>query len=174
MRRLSSGSVADTSRALLRFRALVARALGDSGPGLEGATVGNSPDGSPFGLVNPPPGTEGTGAGGTVGKLGSGEGDVVLAGTTLIVAAAWNESAFLPRTVAVSVICSPETAALRTNGPATSSSLWPIGSVPTEQTSPFGFGHTVNRGASTCATLPRVAVTLTLRASATVLQTQIA
>jgi hypothetical protein len=176
MRRLLSGSVCDTSRALERFRALAGRLLGDSGPGLEGETVGNSPDGSPFGLVYDPLGSVGTDPGGTVlvGRLGSGDGDVVLAATTLMVAAEWNESAFLACTVAVSVICSPATAALRTNAPATSSSLWPVGSVPTEQTSPFDFGHTVNRGASTCATFPRVAVTLTPWASATVLQIQIA
>lgn len=165
MRRLSSGSVADTSRALARFKTLGARPVRALGPGLEGETVGNSPDGSPFGLVYAPLGSEGTGAGATVGRLGSGdgdgEGDVVLAATTLMVAAEWNEPAFVARTVAVSVIRSPETAALRTNAPATSSSLWPVGSVPTEQTSAFGFGHTVNRGALTCATFPRVAVTRT-------------
>jgi hypothetical protein len=127
-------------------------------------------------LVYAPLGSVGTDTGGTVlvGRLGEGEGDGVLAATTLMVAAEWNESALLACTVAVSVIRSPETAALRTNAPATSSSLWPVGSVPTEQTRLCAFGHTVNRGASTCATFPRLAVTLTPWASATVVQTQIA
>jgi hypothetical protein len=165
MRRVSSGRVVDTSRAFERFRTFVAWSAAEDGElELEGATVGNSPDGSPFGEVNAPLGSGGSAPDGIVlvGRGGSGDaGGGVLAATTLIVAAEWKESALLPRTVAVSVIRSPAEAALRTKEPATSSSLWPAGNVPTVQTSPLGFAHTVNRGASTCATLPRATVTVT-------------
>jgi hypothetical protein len=156
--------VADTSRALERFRALGARPAAEDGePELPGATVGKSPDGSPFGEVSEPLGSGGTVPAGSV-LLGSGWGDAgggVLGAITLMVAAEWDELALLPCAVAVSVIRSPDTAARRTNEPATSSSLWPGGRVPTLQTAPFGLGHTVKRGASTCATLPMAAVTVT-------------
>lgn len=127
--------------------------------------MGNSPDGSPFGEVNAPAGSGGSVPCGSVllGTLGVGDGDGVgvLAATTSMVAAEWKESALLARAVAVTVICSPEDAALRTREPATSSSLWPAGKVPTVQTSPLALAHTVNRGASTCATRPMAAVTVT-------------
>jgi hypothetical protein len=167
--------VADTSRALEWFNAFeVPLAVGDDGPEL-GATVGNSPAGLPFGDVSQPLGSGGTDPGGIVlVGSGSGAGPGVPAATTLIVAAEWNESALLARAVAVSVIRSPEEADLLTKEPTTSSSLWPVGKVPTGQTSLPSLGHTVNRGAPTCATLPMAAVTVTPRASATVLQTQIA
>jgi hypothetical protein len=145
------------------------------------------------GEVSAPPVPPGSGGGDPDGGvllagLGSGDADgggVPLAGircrdadggraaTTLIVAAEWKEWALLARAVAVSVIRSPEGAALRTKEPATSSSLWPVGKSPTVQTLPLGPGHTVNRGAPTCAVLPMAAVMLTPRASVTVLQTQI-
>src|SRR5262249_58781733 len=70
-RRVLSGSVADTSRALERFKAFgVGPAAGDGEPEPLGATVGNSPDGSPFGDVKL--GTGGTDTGGIV--LGGGGG----------------------------------------------------------------------------------------------------
>lgn len=169
-----SGTVADTSRALERFNALeVPPAIGDGEPEAPGATVGNSPDGSPFGDVSQPLGSGGTDPGGIV-LVGSGAGPGVAAATTLIVAADWNGWAPLARAVAVSVIRSPEEADLRTKEPTTSSSLWPVGKVPTRQTWLPSVGQTVKRGASTCATLPMAAVTVTPRASVIVLQTQIA
>jgi hypothetical protein len=211
MRRVSSGRVADTFCSLERFKTfLVWPAAGDGEIALTGETVGNSPDGSPFGEVSAPPGPPGSRGGDPDGsvllaRLGSGDADggvsappgppgrgggdpdgsVLLAGlgsgdadgrraaTTLTVAAEWKKRALLARAVAVSVIRSPEDAALRTKEPATSSSLWPVGKSPTVQTLPLGPGHTVNRGASTCAALPMAAVMLTPRASVTVLQTQI-
>jgi hypothetical protein len=164
MRRVSSGRVVDTSRAFDRFKAFVARPAAEEGE-LEGATMGNNPDGSPFGDLNAPPGNGASARDGIVlvGKGGPGDagGGGVLAAVTLIVAAEWKEPALLPRTVALSVIRSPEEAALRTKEPAISSSLWPAGKVPTVQTSPLGCAHTVNRGASTCATLLRATVTVT-------------
>jgi hypothetical protein len=172
-----SGSVADTSRALERFKALPRLVAADGELEPPGPTVGNKPEGSPFGGVSSPSGTGGSPAGGIVsaGTVGVGvaDGDGVLAAMTLIVAAEWKEPALVPRAVAVSVIRSPAEAARRTNAPATSSSLCPVGKVPTVQTARLGAGHTVKRGASMCAAFPRVAVTVTPRASATVLQTKI-
>jgi len=167
--------VADTSRALERFSAFgVPPAAGDGEPELLGATVGNSPDGSPFGDVSQGLGTGGTDTGGIVlVGSGGGAGPGVCAAMTLIVAADWNEWAPLARAVAVSVIRSPEEADLRTREPTTSCSAWPVGKVPTGQTSLPGLRHTVKRGASTCATFPMAAVTVTPRAPVTVLQTQI-
>jgi hypothetical protein len=157
--------VADTSRALERFRFFLAwRAAPDSEFEPAGETVGNSPDGSPFGDVSAPLGSEGDPDPSVLlGRLGSvdADGDGVAAAITPTVAAEWKARALLARAVAVSVICSPEDAALRTNEAATSTSLWPVGRAPTVQTSLLGFGHTVNRGASTCAKLPMTAVTLT-------------
>ena len=75
--------------------------------------------------------------------------------------------------VAVSVTRSPTVAAVRTEAAEISSSLWPVGRVPTVQTSPLDLGHTVNRGASTFATLPMPTVTLTPLASVTALQIKI-
>ena len=166
MRRVSSGSVADTSRALEGSRFfLVWRTAPDGELEPAGETVGNSPDGSPFGDVSAPLGSEGSDPDPSVllGRLGSVDADAdgVAAAITPTVAAEWKARAVLARAVAVSVICSPEDAALRTNEAATSTSLWPVGRAPTVQTSPLGFGHTVNRAASTCATLPTTAVTLT-------------
>ena len=140
-----------------------------------GATVGNSPDGSPFGDVNQPLGSGGTDPGGIVlVGSGSGAGPGLPAATTWIVAAERKEWAPRARAVTVSVIGSPEEAVLSTRALATSSSLWPVSKVPTGQTLRRSVGHTVNRGAPTCATLPIAAVTVTLLASVTVLQTQIA
>lgn len=159
--------MADTSRALERFKTFVPRPrVADGEPELPGLTVGNSPDGSPFGEVSSPLGIGGSSPGGIVsaGNVGVGDavGDGVLAAMTLMVAAEWKElAALLPRAVAVSVIRSPAEAARRTKVPATSSSLCPVGKVPTVQTAPFGLGHTVKRGAPTCATFPRAAVTVT-------------
>ncbi len=163
MRRVSSGRVIDTSRTFDRFKALVVWSAAEDGEP-EGATMGNNPDGSPFGDLNAPLGNGGSAGDGIVlvGRGGSGDADGgALGAVTLIVAAEWKERALRPRTVAVSVIRSPEEAALRTKEPAISSSLWPAGKVPTVQTSPLGFAHTVNRGASTCATLLRATVTVT-------------
>lgn len=164
MRRVSSGRVADTSFTAEWFKSFLAGPAGRDGE-LEpfGETVGNSPDGSPFGEVSAPAGSGGSVPCGSVllGTLGVGDGDGVLAATTSMVAAEWKEAALLARAVAVTVICSPEDADLRTREPATSSSLWPAGKVPTVQTSPLALEHTVNRGASTCATLPMAAVTVT-------------
>lgn len=172
-RRVLSGSVADTSRALERFNAFeVPLAIEDGEPEPLGATVGNSPDGLPFGDVSQPLGSGGTDPGGIV-LVGSGTG-AGPAATTLIVAADRNERAPLARAVAVSVIRSPEEADLLTREATTSSSLWPVGKVPTGQTSLPSLWHTVKRGARTCATLPMAAVTVTPRASVTVLQTQMA
>ena len=168
--------MADTSRALERFNVFeVPAAFEDGKPEPTGATVGNSPDGSPFGDVSQPLGSGGTDPGGIV-LVGSGRGagPGVPAATTLIVAADWNEWALLPRTVAVSLIRSPEEADLLTKEPTTSSSLWPVGKVPTGQTALPSLGHTVKRGARTCATLPMAAVTVTPRAAVILLQTQIA
>ena len=165
MRRVSSGRVIDTSRTFDRFNAFVAWPAAEDGElELEGATMGNNPDGSPFGDLNAPLGNGGSARDGIVLVGRGGFGDAaggVLAAVTLIVAAEWKDLALLPRAVAVSVIRSPEEAALRTKEPAISSSLWPAGKVPTVQTSPLGFAHTVNRGASTCATLLRATVTVT-------------
>jgi len=168
--------VADTSRALEPFNAFeVPPATGDGEPEALGATVGNSPDGSPFGDVSQPLGSGGTDPGGIVlVGSGSGAGPGVPAATTLIVAADWNGWAPLARAVAVSVIRSPEEADLVTKEPTTSSSLWPVGKIPTGQTSLPSVGQTVKRGAWTCATLPMAAVTVTPRAPVIVLQTQIA
>lgn len=162
MRRLSSGSVADTSRALERFRDLVRALAADGELEPPGPTVGNSPDGSPGG-VSSPIGTGGSSPGGIglAGTVGVGDGDGALAAMTLIVAAEWEEPALVPRAVAVSVTRSPAAAARRTKAPAISSSLCPVGKVPTVQTALSGAGHTVKRGALTCAALPRVAVTVT-------------
>jgi hypothetical protein len=194
MRRVSSGRVADTFCSSERFKAFLGwSAAGDGEIAPTGETVGNSPDGSPIGEVSSPPGLLGSGGGDPDGSvlpagLGSGEADgggVLLAGlgsgdadggraaTTLIVAAEWKERALLACAVAVSVIRSSENAALRTKELATSSSLWPVGKSPTVQALPLGPGHTVNRGASTCAVLLMATVMLTPRASVTVLQTQI-
>jgi hypothetical protein len=159
--------VADTSRALERFRFFLAwRAAPDGGFEPVGEMVGKSPDGSPFGDVSAPLGSAGDPDPRVLlGRLGSvdadADGDGVAAAITPTVAAEWKARALLARAVAVSVICSPEDAPLRTNEAATSTSLWPVGRAPTVQTSPLGFGHTVNRAASTCATLPMTAVTLT-------------
>jgi hypothetical protein len=158
--------VADTSRALERFSAFALRpGVADGALELPGPTVGNNPDGLPFGEMSSPLGTGGSSpdgmvAAGTVG-VGDAVGDGVLAAMTLMVAAEWKELALLPRAVAVSVIRSPAEAARRTEASATSSSLCPAGKMPTVQTARFGLGHTVKRGASTCATFPRAAVTVT-------------
>jgi hypothetical protein len=156
--------VADTSRALERFRTLAWPLVADGELEEPGPTVGNNPDGS-FGEVSSLLGTGGSSPGGiglagTVG-VGVADGDGVLAAMTLIVAAAWKESALVPRAVAVSVTRSPAEAARRTKAPAISSSLCPVGKVPTVQTARFGAGHTVKRGASMCGAFPRVAVTVT-------------
>ena len=168
--------MADTSRALERFKTLGALpAVADGRPEPLGATVGNSPDGSPFGDVSQPLGSGRTDPGGIVlVGSGSGVGPGEPAAMTLTVAAEWKEPALVPRAVAVSVIRSPEEADLLTKEPTTSSSLWPVGKVPTGQTSLPSLWHTVKRGAPTCATLPMAAVTVTPRASVIVLQTQIA
>lgn len=157
--------MADTARAWERFKTPVWPLAADGELEPPGPTVGNSPDGSPFGGVSSLFGTGGSSPGGigpagTVG-CGDADGDGVLAAMTLIVAAAWKEPALVPRAVAVSVIRSPAEAARRTNTPATSSSLCPVGKVPTVQTALFGAGHTVKRGALMCAALPRAAVTVT-------------
>ena len=155
----------DTSRALERFRTLVWPLAADDELEAAGPTVGNNPDGSPPGEVSSLLGTGGSSPGGiglagTVG-VGVADGDGVLAAMTLIVAAEWKEPALVPRAVAVSVIRSPAEAARRTKAPAISSSLCPVGRVPTVQTARFGAGHTVKRGALMCAAFPRVAVTVT-------------
>jgi hypothetical protein len=108
MRRVSSGRVTDTSRAFERFKAFAAwPAEEDRELELEGATMGNNPDGSRFGDLNTPLGNGGSARDGIVlaGRGGSGDaGGGVLGAVTLIVAAEWKESALLPRAVAVSVI----------------------------------------------------------------------
>jgi hypothetical protein len=157
--------VADTSRALERFRTLARPLAADGKLEPPGPTVGNNPDGSPFGEVRSLLGTGGSSPGGigSAGTVGGGDadGDGVLAAMTLIVAAEWKEPALVPRAVAVSVIRSPAEAARRTKASAISSSLCPVGKVPTVQTALFGAGHTVKRGASMCAACPRAAVTVT-------------
>lgn len=157
--------MAETFRALERFRTLVWPLAADGELDAPGPTVGNNPDGSPFGEVSSPIGTGGSSPGGIglAGTVGVGEavGDGVLAAMTLIVPAEWAEPALVPRAVAVSVIRSPAEAARRTKAAAISSSLCPVGKVPTVQTARFGAGHTVKRGASMCAAFPRVAVTVT-------------
>lgn len=91
MRRVSSGSVADTSRASEWFaRFLAGSAAAAAGElGVVGETVGNSPDGS-VGEVRP------VGSGGSpldpsvlLGRLGSVVAGGVLAATTSMVAAEW-------------------------------------------------------------------------------------
>jgi hypothetical protein len=156
--------VADTARALERFKTLVWPLAADGELEPPGPTVGNNPDGS-LGGMSSLLGTGGSSPGGisAAGTVGCGDadGDGVLAAMTLIVAAEWKEPALVPRAVAVSVIRSPAEAALRTKTPATSSSLCPVGKVPTVQAALFGAGHTVKRGALTCAAFPSAAVTVT-------------
>ena len=106
--------------------------------------------------------------------LGAGEVLALGAATMSTVAAASNAVAFVPLAVAVSVIFFPAAAAAPTLTTASSSSLWPVGSVPTVQTSPLCCEHTLNCGAPTWATAATVAVTVTPAASAPVVQTQIA
>lgn len=176
MRRVLSGRVADASRAVERFKTFFAGSPAVLDGALEpaGETVGKSPDGSLFGEVSGPPGSGGSDPGGSVllGRVGAGVAGGGAA-TTSTVAEEWKDFALLAWAVAVSVICSPGVAALRTEAAAISSSLWPVGRAPTVQTLPLDFGHTVNRGTSTCATLPMATVTLTPLASVTVLQTEI-
>ena len=156
--------MADAFRASERFRTLARGLAADGELDAPGSTVGNNPDGSPFGEVSSLLGTGGSSPGG-IGLAGTvgcgGVGDGVLAAMTLIVAAEWAEPALVPRAVAVSVIRSPAEAARRTKAPAISSSLCPVGKVPTVQTARFGAGHTVKRGAPMCAAFPSVAVTVT-------------
>ena len=116
----------------------------------EGETVGNSPDGSVGEVRVDPPLSVLSGSGGSVsagsvlpGSLGAGAGEGLGAAVMSIVAAAWNEVALVPLAVAVSVIFFPAAAAAPTLTPATSSSLWPVGSVPMVQTSPLCCEHTL-------------------------------
>jgi hypothetical protein len=144
-----------------------------------GETVGNSPDGS-VGEVSEPSGSEIPGSESPTDELADEDEDElepevveVLAATTLIVAALSNEVALLAFTVAVSVIFSPTGAASRTRTAASSSSLCCVGKSPTVQASPFGAGHTVNCGDSTCVVLPMLTVTVAVLLSAPVLHTYI-
>jgi hypothetical protein len=178
MRRESSGSVADTVVASAFFGSFLfwpGAPVADD----EGETVGNSPDGS-VGEVSEPSGSEIPGSESPTDELvDESEGELepevveVLAATTLIVAALSNEVALLAFTVAVSVIFSPTGAASRTRTAASSSSLCFVGKSPTVQASPFGAGHTVNCGDSTCVVLPMLTVTVAVLLSAPVLHTYI-
>ncbi len=176
MSRELSGRIADTVVASEFFGSFPdwSEALVTAPELVEGETVGNSPDGSVGEVSVPPPSVlKGSGGSDSAGMvlLGTlGEADATIS----IVAAAWKEVALVPFAVAVSVIRFPAAAAAPTWTPATSSSLWPVGRVPTVQTAPLRCEHTLNRGAATWATAPMLAVTVTPLAAAAVLQTQIA
>ena len=83
--------MADAFRALERFRTLVWGLAADGELDAPGLTVGNNPDGSPFGEVSSLLGTGGSSPGGIglAGTVGVGEavGDGVLTAMTLIVPA---------------------------------------------------------------------------------------